>query len=429
MKQFLINESDLKPFQKPNPGSSLARPRAAGINVGYWEDWERDIPFANRVTVATPADDAGRIYLSTHKTGNSRVLYRLHATAGVVPFGGTLALEMGGLFAPDFAKNVGVKLPPKGGEVYSFAPAYSDNPTGLDQNWVIDAAPFEWLRFLLPLRTNEDRIEGASATEIRTLRRIANLCRTLGKRPWITGHHTWSKEFRGEVAAIFAGLRLIYEHCNEPWHPQWSAGRHFKTVGMDRFNESDPKRALGPQLWAYAQDAQQAFDDMRAALGSEVTCVAGAQWANPWTTKQILEHCQPDFIGVAPYFGGKVGRFDYHDPSLENMRMECAAEAHEVHVKTLAEQHGSHGTELKVYECGPHVFPVGKVTDEHRDRMIEFNRSEAMADLMRQHLASLEAANLEPTFYCLHKSQLRTGDAAFAGNPHKMNPVLEWLKG
>lgn len=423
MKQYLINESDLKPAPEQH------KKRSAGINVGYWEDWERTIPFADRTFVARP-DGEGRIYLATHQQGpdaDSAPLHILSASEGAVPFGGEWEDESLRVFRPDFTRNVGVKLPEKGGFVRSFFPIDTSNPTGIDLQWADDAAPFSWLRFMLPLRTNTEKNQRGLRKELHNLEYISSLCRVLGKRPWITVHHTWEPQALRSIADMFRGQDLIFEFSNEPWHPGWAAGKHYTKVGMEKYGETDPKKALGPRLWAYAEDAQQAFEAARAMLGKEVTCVAGAQWTNPWTTAQILKHCQPDAIAVAPYFGGKAGRADYPDPSVENMRFECSLQVEESYIVQKAEEHRSHGVDLMVYECGPHVFPVGQVSEEHRARMVTFNRSRAMHELMTEFLASLEAANLEPTFFCLHKSQLNHGDAAFAGNEAKMGPVREWL--
>lgn len=226
---------------------------------------------------------------------------------------------------------------------------------------------------------------------------MIQLCNLTSSGLWYCVHHRADDEFVRNAAQMVqsqldASLPVYLEHSNEVWNPQFPQHAFCQAAG-------NPSRD-GDLAWLqyHAERTARAAALFRDA-GRDVVSVLGMQAANTWIAGEFLKKPISEginAIGIAPYFGGRVGRLE---ESIEVARKEglagvfrlcredirSAAERIETH-RGLAEKRG---LSLVAYEGGQHLVAVGPL-----------RRDQGMVDL-------LIAANRHPEMYQLYRDYLQ----------------------
>ena len=244
------------------------------------------------------------------------------------------------------------------------------------KNW----APFKVIRFMDWMGTNDSPVKQWSQRTLPTMQTqgsksgvaleyMVALANTLHADPWFCMPHmaddTYIEKFAQMVKeSLDPGLKIYIEYTNEAWNEQFSQAKYCREKGLNLGLSQDPVKA---RMYYYTRRALDIFHIWEAQFkeSKRLIRVLSSQFANPWTSRQILEYLdaghQVDALAIAPYFGNALG-----DPknTLATLQMNpeqlfdlCEKEIEQNHemVATHAGMAATYGLELLAYEGGQHL--------------------------------------------------------------------------
>lgn len=188
---------------------------------------------------------------------------------------------------------------------------------------------------------------------------------TLLHRPlWVCAHHLHTAE---DIRALLAELQdhpypVYIEHSNEVWNGGFPQARYAMRENNDNFNRAMEWHAERTQLIANIRD--EVFPDAKVVLGAHAY--------NMWHAQRMMNYCNPDFVAIAPYFGGQLSTFTRESVTTS---LDRAYDA-------IVDYADAFGDKLIAYEGGQHL-----VSSSNYHAVADANRAEWMGDIYREYLA------------------------------------------
>ncbi|MGY6214123.1 cellulose-binding protein [Methylolobus aquaticus] len=338
---------------------------------------------------------------------------------------------------------------PNNGTCRSFEDSETDQP--FHPAFLANLRPFRAIRFMAFQNTNAswtERWDQRTSPERFTwvsdhadggpVEMIVALGNRTGTDIWVNmptrSDDDYVRQFATYVHDHLQPARRVYvEYSNEVWNTAFPGGAWVEAKALARWpNAKDTP--FGKRLQWYGMRAAQICDlwhQVFAADSARLTCIMGAQAANPWTAKQALEcplwaseagntPCVKHGIqglAVAPYFGFYIGN-PKHLPALRSWAGQPGGGLDSVFAEVFdggefddGPQHGAlsqasehmrlsaavarnHGLELVAYEGGQHLVGLAETLNDKsaNELLMAANRDTRMGEAYALHLADWQAA-------------------------------------
>jgi hypothetical protein len=167
----------------------------------------------------------------------------------------------------------------------------------------------KWSDRSTPDRSNQS---GPKGVAIEYMIALAN---TQKADPWFCIPHLADDDFIRRYAQLVKktldpSLKVYIEYSNECWNGQFAQSRYCGQKGKE-LKLSD--NAFQAQLFYYSKRSVEIFKIWEEVFGStgRLVRVIAAQSANPWVSKQVTSFQDAwkhaDALGIAPYFGNRLG--------------------------------------------------------------------------------------------------------------------------
>jgi len=267
---------------------------------------------------------------------------------------------------------------------------------------------------------------------------IVNLGNQLGADIWVNmptrADDDYVRAFAGLVHERLDPARRIYvEYSNEVWNTAFPGGSWVEAKAIARWpNAKDTP--FGKRLQWYGVRTAQICDiwhQVFAADAARLTCVMGAQAANPWTAKQALDcplwaaetgataclRHRIQALAIAPYFGFYIGN-PKHLPALQSWARQPgggldsvfaevfdggefddgppngALKQAQEHMQLSAAVARERGIELLAYEGGQHLVGLAETLNDKsvNELFSAANRDPRMGEAYTLHLDDWQAA-------------------------------------
>lgn len=244
------------------------------------------------------------------------------------------------------------------------------------KNW----AAFKVIRFMDWMGTNNSPVKYWSQRTVPAMQTqgakggvaleyMVALANTLHADPWFCMPHmaddTYIKNFAVKVKeTLDPALKIYIEYTNEAWNEQFMQSKYCKEQGLALGLSQDPVKA---RLYYYTHRSLDIFHIWETQFKGtrRLVRVLSAQFANPWTSKQILTYMdaghRADALAVAPYFGNTLGYPENIQTTLQMSPKQlfkiCEKEIESNHalVATHARMAKAHALKLLAYEGGQHL--------------------------------------------------------------------------
>ena len=244
------------------------------------------------------------------------------------------------------------------------------------KNW----SDFKVIRFMDWMGTNNSPVEHWSQRTLPTMQTqggkggvaleyMVALANTLHADPWFCMPHRANDAYIEHFAALVKQtldptLKIYIEYTNEAWNDQFSQAKYCMEKGLSLGLSDDPVKA---RLYYYTQRALEIFQIWESIFkdNNRLVRVLSSQFANPWTSTQILKYLNAghrvDALGVAPYFGKDLGVPPQAQRTLqmtlEQLFKSCEKDIEKNHdrVATHARLASEYNLELVAYEGGQHL--------------------------------------------------------------------------
>jgi len=202
---------------------------------------------------------------------------------------------------------------------------------------------------------------------------MISLANTQKADPWFCMPHLADDDFIRRYAQLVQKtldpkLKIYIEYSNECWNGQFPQARYCGQKGKELKLSNN---AFQAQLFYYSRRSVEIFKIWADVFGSidRLVRVIASQSANPWVSKQVTgfqdawKHA--DALGVAPYFGHRLGSPKTQNQvakmTLDEVIAACS-DAIDKNQKTLAGQAkvaAGYKLDLIAYEGGQHLVGHG----------------------------------------------------------------------
>ncbi len=244
------------------------------------------------------------------------------------------------------------------------------------KNW----SNFKVIRFMDWMATNNSPVEKWSQRTLPTMQTqggkagvaleyMVALANTLHADPWFCMPHRADDAYIENFARMVRQtldptLKIYVEYTNEAWNDQFSQAKYCMEKGLSLGLSNDPVKA---RLYYYTRRALEIFQIWESIFKNNhrLVRVLSSQFANPWTSTQILKYLNAghrvDALGVAPYFGKKLGVPPQAQKTVQMTREQlfkvCEKDIEKNHeqVATHALLASEYNLDLVAYEGGQHL--------------------------------------------------------------------------
>ncbi|NJK41725.1 MAG: hypothetical protein HC934_10945 [Acaryochloridaceae cyanobacterium SU_2_1] len=289
--------------------------------------------------------------------------------------------------------------------------------------------PFKTIRFMDWMQTNsstlqnwanrprpEDPSQGAGKGV--ALEYMIDLANTLQANPWFTLPHRATDDYVRQFATLVRdrldpNLKIYIEYSNEVWNtaPAFNQSKYAEQQGLALGLAEDPYLAL---LRYYSQRSVEVFKIWETVFGStdpgavanpRLIRVLAGQYANPWTSEQILTwknaYQQADAYAIAPYFSGDWDTAEQLPQLLNSSEAQIfekmAAEIRSYGPylqKNYSRVRSQFGLDLIAYEGGQHLVSssFGDQEPAMTTLFTRLNRHPRMGELYSQYLQQWQAS-------------------------------------
>lgn len=303
--------------------------------------------------------------------------------------------------------NVNAADPPRN---LSLIPLSNSNPIWSDP-FLASLSPYKALRFMDWQRTNNstivNEVDLPATTRLRfttgvPLEVCIGLCNQLHVRPWICIPHQATdatiQAMASRVKGILAAdLGCIVEYSNEVWNTGFAQSAYAQAQGVALNLDPDPNIA---RMLFHALRSSQVATIFRAALGSRVTAVLGAQTEATWIMDKMLAAHPTTFdaVAIAPYFGGSLGSSTTTPTmTLDQLFATLGPIVDQTgpHVASAKAVAAKYNATLIGYEGGQHLVGIGALQDNAQLNALfdAANADPRMGALYTKYLAAWQTAN------------------------------------